>query len=262
MKVLLSNDDGIEAAGLSLLEDVVREFFDNNVRDESNVDIMVVAPDSDKSGSGHSLTLKRPLRLTEHDARHFSVNGTPTDCVMMAVRHIVDEKPDLMLSGVNSDANVAEDLMYSGTVAAAAEACLHGIPAIAMSQGVDKSGCINWDVARTHAPAVLGRIVGKFEFPKGVFLNINFPYGNAGDVKGVRITSQGERAIKDHVIQSIDPRGNPYFWIGPADYRKNDNHSDMATDLWAVHNGYISITPISLNKTDMQSISVLDRLFS
>jgi 5'-nucleotidase len=181
---------------------------------------------------------------------------------MMATRHVIGRKPDLVLSGVNSDANLAEDLTYSGTVAAAIEASLLGIPSVALSQNVGKDGKINWDVARTHAPVVLDAIINKFEFPKGVFLNVNFPSGEAMDVKGVRITSQGTRTIEDRVVQCVDPRGNPYFWIGSADYRKNGNHDDVETDLWAVHNGYISITPITLDMTDRQSVSVLSGLFS
>jgi 5'-nucleotidase len=213
------------------------------------------------SGAGHSLTLKSPLRLTEHDERHFSVSGTPTDSVVMALRYVVSEKPDFVLSGINFDSNLAEDITYSGTVAAAMEACLLGIPSIAFSQKMGRDGGIVWDVAQKFAPMILTTIMQGFSFPKGILLNVNFPSGDIESVKGIKITRQGVRAIEDHVIQSVDPRGDPYFWIGPADYRKNENHVDIETDLGAVHSGYVSITPISLDMTAMESIQQLNGLF-
>ncbi|MDR0695367.1 MAG: 5'/3'-nucleotidase SurE [Holosporales bacterium] len=253
MKILISNDDGIGAPGIKVLEEVAIQFTD---------DVVVVAPDSNMSGAGHSLTLKSPLRLVEHDERHFSVSGTPTDSVVMALRHIVSEKPDFVLSGINFDSNLAEDITYSGTVAAAMEACLLGIPSIAFSQKMRHDGGITWDIAQKFAPIILTTIMQSFSFQKGILLNVNFPSGNVEDVRGIKITRQGVRAIEDHVIQSVDPRGDPYFWIGPADYRKNENHIDMETDLGAVHNGYVSITPISLDMTAMGSIQTLKDLFN
>ena len=203
MKILISNDDGIGSPGISLLEKVAKKFSD---------DVYVFAPETNMSGAGHSLTLTSPLRLREHDERHFSVDGTPTDSVVMALRYLLKEKPDFVFSGVNVDANMADDVTYSGTVAAAIEASLFDIPAIAFSQRLKKDGGIDWDVARTYAPVVLKVIMEKFRFAKGVFLNVNFPSCDVSAVKGVKITSQGTRAIDDHVIQSTDPRGKPYFW--------------------------------------------------
>lgn len=253
MKFLISNDDGIGAPGILLLEEVAKKF---------SSEVYVFAPSSNMSGAGHSLTLKSPLRLKEHDKFHYSVNGTPTDSVVMALRYLMIEKPDFVLSGINFDSNLADDITYSGTVAAVMEACLFDVPAIAFSQKMSKDGMINWDVAKTYAPVVLKVIMDKFRFPKGVFLNVNFPSCDIKDVKGIKITHQGTRIIDDHVIQSIDPRGDPYFWIGPAEYRKNDDNKDLSTDLGAVNSGYVSITPLSIDMTARSEISVLNELFS
>ncbi|MDR2666979.1 MAG: 5'/3'-nucleotidase SurE [Holosporales bacterium] len=253
MRVLLSNDDGVGAPGIVLLEEITKKFTN---------DILVVAPNSNMSGTGHSLTLKSPLRLKELDSTHFSVSGTPTDSVVMAMRYLMKEKPDFVFSGVNYDANLADDITYSGTVAAAMEATLFNVPAIAFSQKINKDGSINWDVARTYAPVILAVVMNKFKFANGVFLNINFPSCAVEEVKGIKVTSQGSRAIEDHVIQSMDPRGTPYFWIGPAEYRKNEDDRDVNTDLGAVHSGYVSITPISLNLTAHSELNALGGLFS
>ncbi len=253
MKILISNDDGIGSPGILLLEEVAKKF---------SSEVYVFAPSSNMSGAGHSLTLKSPLRLKEHDKFHYSVNGTPTDSVVMALRYLMTEKPDFVLSGINFDSNLADDITYSGTVAAVMEACLFDVPAIAFSQKMNKDGSINWEVARTYAPVVLKVIMDKFRFPKGVFLNVNFPSCDVKDVKGIRVTHQGTRIIDDHVIQSIDPRGDPYFWIGPAEYRKNDDNKDLTMDLGAVNSGYVSITPLSIDMTARSEISILNELFS
>ncbi|MDR0942683.1 MAG: 5'/3'-nucleotidase SurE [Holosporales bacterium] len=253
MRILISNDDGIEAKGIKVLEGIARQF--------SN-EVTVVAPDSNMSGAGHSLTLKSPLRLKEIDEAHFAVDGTPTDSVVMALRHIMNEKPDFILSGINGDSNLADDITYSGTVAAAMEACLLGIPAVAFSQETNEDGTINWDIAKTYAPIILKLIMNKFKFVENVLLNINFPPGDVKDVKGIKITSQGTRAIDDCVIQSIDPRGHPYFWMGPADYRKIMNNEDLDTDLGAIHSGYVSITPLSLDMTSRSQMKILNELFA
>lgn len=253
MKILLSNDDGIGAPGILVLEEIAKKFTD---------DVLTIAPAANMSGAGHSLTLKTPLRLKEHDATHFSVNGTPTDSVVMALRYLLKEKPDFVFSGVNFDSNMADDITYSGTVAAAMEAALFGIPAIAFSQRMNKDGSINWDIARTYGPVVLKVIMEHFKFTPGILLNINFPSGDVKDVKGIKVTSQGTRAIDDHVIQSLDPRGDPYYWIGPAEYRRNEDNKDIDMDLGAVHSGYVSITPISLDLTSRTQLKILNELFA
>jgi 5'-nucleotidase len=253
MNVLLSNDDGIGSVGLQILEDAVRNL--------SKYKVTVVAPDSNMSASGHSLTLSNPLRLTKYDSNHFSVNGTPVDCIIMGLEHIVDQRPDFVLSGINCDANLADDVLYSGTVAAAAEASVRGIPSIALSQNIRCGEEINWNVPRKYASLVLDAIMGKFEFPNRVFLNVNFPACDVDDVRGIKVTTYGTRPVYGGVVQSTDPRGKPYFWIGAAEYRRAEDHKDIEADLWAVYNGYVSITPMSLNMTDMKSISNLERLF-
>lgn len=253
MKILISNDDGIETPGILLLEEVAKKF---------SSEVYVFAPATNMSGAGHSLTLKSPLRLREHDKFHYSVNGTPTDSVVMALRYLMTEKPDFVLSGINFDSNLSDDITYSGTVAAATEACLFDVPAIAFSQKMNKDGTINWDVAKTYAPVVLKVIMDKFRFPKGVFLNVNFPACDVKEVKGIKVTHQGTRIIDDHVIQSVDPRGDPYFWIGSAEYRQNDDNKDLTMDLGAVNSGYVSITPLSIDMTARSEISVLNELFS
>ena len=253
MRILLSNDDGIGAPGILLLEDIAREIAE---------EVYVVAPDTNMSGAGHSLTFKTPLRLKEYDDYHFSVNGTPTDSVVMAVRHIMANKPDFMMSGINCDANLAEDITYSGTVAAAMEACLLGIPSIALSQQVFKNGSVNWEVVKKHGPNIIKQIIKNYEMPKEILLNINFPaLERAEDLKGIRVTQQGFRSGEDHVIKSIDPRGNPYFWIGGAEYRRHDTTSDLDTDLGAINNDFISITPISLDLTADKAIAGLKEVF-
>ncbi len=253
MKILLSNDDGIEASGIAILEEIARKISD---------EVYVVAPDSNMSGAGHSLTLKTPLRLRKYDEYHFSVNGTPTDSVVMAVRHIIHEKPKLMLSGINFDSNLAEDITYSGTVAAAMEARLLGVPAIAFSQQISKDGIINWEISKAYGEDILRKVIKLYDMPKNVLLNVNFPaVEQVSDVRGIRITKQGFRGGDDHVIQSVDPRGLPYFWIGAADYRKHDTTSELETDLGAVNNRFISITPISLDFTAKEDIKHLEEVF-
>ncbi len=253
MKILLSNDDGIHADGIKVLEEISKNF--------SN-DITVCAPLENMSGAAHSLTFKTPLRLKVYDDNHYSVNGTPTDSVVMAIRHVMQEKPDLMMSGINFDSNLAEDIGYSGTVSAAMEACLLGIPSIAFSQRTFKDGSINWDISKKYIPIILKDILNKYEFQKHILLNINIPaVENIDDVKGVKITRQGFRAIDDHVIKSLDPRGEPYFWIGAADYRRTDSTKELETDLGATNNGFISITPISLDYTEHSHIKVLEEVF-
>lgn len=254
MRILLSNDDGIGAQGLVVLEEIAKCISD---------DVFVVAPDSNMSGAGHSLTLKTPLRLKEYDDHHFSVNGTPTDSVVMAIRYVMENKPDIMLSGVNFDANLAEDITYSGTVAAAMEARLLGVPAVAFSQKLPNNGEVNWDIARKFGVDIIKTLLASYEFPKDVLLNINFPSVNdISEVNGIKITKQGCRAGEDHVMRSLDPRGTPYFWIGGADYRRHDTTKGLETDLGAVNNNFISITPITLDFTSFIAMKELERVFA
>ncbi|MDE1937981.1 MAG: 5'/3'-nucleotidase SurE, partial [Alphaproteobacteria bacterium] len=206
MRILVTNDDGIHSRGLQVAEAIARTLTD---------DVWVVAPESEQSGSSHSLTLTTPLRLRKIDDRHFSVTGTPTDCVMLASAHLMkDAQPTLVLSGVNRGVNAADDVTYSGTIAGAMEGCALDIPAIALSQAFNfaEKREVQWDCAATHGPGVVRRLL-EIGWPKDVLININFPDCAPDDVAGVDIVAQGKRELQEVVIdRRVDMRGYPYFW--------------------------------------------------
>jgi 5'-nucleotidase len=242
MRILLTNDDGIHAPGLAILESIARRLSD---------DIVIVAPETDQSGVAHSLSLNDPLRLREISPRHFAVRGTPTDCVLMGVRRIMAEaKPDLILSGVNRGQNVAEDVTYSGTIAATMEGTLIGIPSIALSQaysGAEGHKGIRWDCAETHAPSLIERIL-KAGIAPGILVNVNFPGCAPEDVQGIAVTAQGRRDTElMRIEERRDGRGNPYYWL-----MINRGHftPDAGTDIEAIAAKKISITPLRLDLTD------------
>ena len=241
-RILISNDDGINAPGIRVLVEVARQFSD---------DVWIVAPEINNSGAGHSLTLNRPLRTRHLDDRTFAVDGTPTDCVMIAVHHLLkDRAPDLVLSGVNYGANVAEDVTYSGTVAAAMEATLLNIKSIAFSQVCESRDLVRWQTASTWAPKVIRETV-EMTWPAGVLLNVNFPDCPAGDVTGVQVCTQGTRAPGDNVVERIDPRGEPYIWVGAL---RGDDRDVAGTDLAAINERAVAVTPIHLDMTHYQSL--------
>ncbi|MEO1091193.1 MAG: 5'/3'-nucleotidase SurE [Pseudomonadota bacterium] len=235
-RILVTNDDGVHAPGLKVLEHVARGLAD---------DVWTVAPEVNHSGAGHSLTIKRPLRVHELSERRFAVDGTPTDCVLLALQSIVQGDVDLVLSGVNRGGNLGEDVTYSGTVAAAMEATLLDTPAIAMSLCFRNSHPPKWATAEKHAGAVVERLVGA-GWGKGVLMNVNFPDRVAASVQGMRVVRQGRSKLGDHLIERIDPRGEPYVWIGGL---KHGDIDDPATDRGAVRRGYIAVTPIHLDMT-------------
>jgi 5'-nucleotidase len=240
MRILITNDDGIHAAGLRVCEHIARELSD---------DVWVVAPETDQSGKAHSLSLSDPLRLRKISDRHFAVRGTPTDCVIMGVRHILDAKPDLVLSGVNRGANVADDVTYSGTIAAAMEGTLLGIPSVALSQayGWADGAEVPWTTAEAHGPDVIRRLLDA-GIPPGTLVNVNFPVRTAARVAGVAVTSQGARNDATIGVEPrVDGRGNPYFWIS---YRPQSTEPAVGTDLSALAEGMISVTPLRLDLTD------------
>lgn len=240
MRILITNDDGIHAPGLAVMEDIARALTD---------DVWVVAPETDQSGKAHSLTLSDPLRLREIDDRHFALRGTPTDCVIMGVRHILPAKPDLVLSGVNRGANIADDVTYSGTVAGAMEGTILGIPAIAMSQAFNwtEKSETPWETARSLGPDVVRRIL-KAGIPDGILMNVNFPKCPAAEVTGVIVTTQGERnGDLIHVDERMDNRGYPYYWIA---YRPKRLSPADGSDLWALDRNAVSVTPLRLDLTD------------
>jgi 5'-nucleotidase len=242
MRIMITNDDGINAPGLKILEEIAGELSD---------DVWTVAPELDQSGAAHSLTLREPIRLREVGERSFAVRGTPTDCVIMGVRHILKDKwPALVLSGVNRGSNLAEDVTYSGTVAGAMEGALLGIRSIALSQavGAPREGEIKWPTAKAHAPALIRRLL-KTKWPPEVPINVNFPDREAGKVEGVVVTRQGRRD-KDMLIidERRDTWGTPYFWFG---YERRLSKTEKGTDLWAVYSGRISVMPVGLDLTHL-----------
>ncbi|MEW5962759.1 MAG: 5'/3'-nucleotidase SurE [Pseudomonadota bacterium] len=253
MRILVTNDDGINAPGLAVLEEIARLLSD---------DVWVVAPENNQSGASHSLTLHEPLRCEEVGPRRFAVRGTPTDCVIMGVRHILlDDPPALVLSGVNRGANLAEDVTYSGTIAGAIEGTLLGIRSIAMSltTGFDENGRIHWETATTFGPGIVERLLA-VPWEPGVLVNVNFPDLEADAVAGVRVTTQGRR---DQGLLAIDKRidtwGTPYFWFN---FERRKSNPAEGTDLWAIYKGYISLTPLSPNLTHGPGCATLASVFA
>ncbi|MGB1877460.1 MAG: 5'/3'-nucleotidase SurE, partial [Rhodospirillaceae bacterium] len=245
-RILISNDDGINAPGLQVLEKIARTLSD---------DIWVVAPAHEQSGAGHSLTLHHPLRPTQLGEKRFMVDGTPTDCVLVAGQHLMpDRAPDLVLSGINMGANLGEDVHYSGTVAAALEATLQDIPAIAFSQLM--SGSPRWDTAE-HFTADLIRSVCRSGWGRNTLININFPDLPVDEIKGVRLARQGKHKLGDDLVVREDPRGKPYIWIGAP--RISDTR-DEGTDLNVTAAGYVSVTPLCVDLTDHDALSSLKQL--
>lgn len=240
MKILVTNDDGVHAPGLQVAERIAKTL---------SSDIWVIAPETDQSGSAHSLTFSDPLRIREIDAKRFAVRGTPTDCVIMGLKVIIGERPDLVISGVNRGQNIADDITYSGTVAGAIEGTLLGIPSIALSQayGAATRAKPRWDNAEVHAPALISKLL-KSGFGAGTLFNVNFPDCPPDAVTGTAVTRQGRR-VPDwvHVESRRDGRGFPYYWIG---FRGAEMHPAEATDLAAMEENRISITPLKLDLTD------------
>jgi len=243
MRILCTNDDGIHAQGLKIVEQIARVLSD---------DVWIVAPELDQSGVSHSLSLNDPLRLREVGARHFAVRGTPTDCVIMGARHILGGKlPDLVLSGVNKGRNVAEDVVYSGTIAGALEGTILGLPSFALSQefSVESREKPLWDNALQFGPPIIRKVIGA-GVPRNTVINVNFPACPPEQVAGVRVTRQGKRNLGFlKVDQRRDGRGNPYFWIGFERLAQVDVPAE-GTDLWALASRYVSVTPLRLDRTD------------
>ncbi len=249
-RILVTNDDGIHAPGLEVLERVAATLSD---------DIWVVAPESEQSGASHSLTLSDPLRLRQIEERRFAIKGTPTDCVVMALRKVLPELPDLVLSGVNRGQNLCEDVTYSGTIAAAMEGTVFGIPSIALSQsyGLEGSRKLKWHTAEQHAPALIQKLMGN-NWGEGVLININFPDCEPGDVDGTEITVQGRRDQNMLVIdERIDARGRDYYWFGFGSHRSSPA---QGTDLRAVYDRRISVTPLHLDLTQYDAMARLREL--
>ena len=248
LRILLSNDDGINAPGLKALEKIAHELSD---------DVWVVAPETEESGASRKLTLTQPLRLREVSRQKFAVQGTPTDCVLMGVTHVMKGKrPDLVLSGVNRGSNMADDVTYSGTIAAAMEGTGLGIPSIALSQtfGFEEGSHVRWSCAEHHGPWLIRKLL-EVGWPKDVLININFPDIAPQAVERVEVTSQGKRDESlANLIERVDARGNPYFWLG---YKRIRSNPPEGTDLRAIYEGRISVTPLHLNLTEERARKTL-----
>ncbi|MGE5064360.1 MAG: 5'/3'-nucleotidase SurE [Myxococcales bacterium] len=254
MRILITNDDGVNARGLRLLESVAREFSD---------EIWIVAPTEEQSGAGHSLTLTTPVRLRRHDERRFSVTGTPTDAVMLALAHIMkDSPPDVILSGINRGANLAEDVTYSGTVSAAMEGALAGVPSIALSQAYSREGMgdtVPFAAAEAWADRVLGPLL-QFPMEPRTLINVNFPAITAVQVKGIRVCRQGLRDYgRLRIVQRTDPRGYDYYWFGLGPMMHTPGH---LTDLEAITDGYVTVSPLHLDLTHDPSLDALHKRFA
>jgi 5'-nucleotidase len=253
MRILVTNDDGIHAPGLEVCEQIARALSD---------DVWVIAPEYDQSGVSHSLSLNDPLRLREVGEQRYAVKGTPTDCVIMGVRHIMSDKlPDLVLSGVNRGRNAAEDVIYSGTIAAAMEGTVLGIPSVAMSQSYKSFSQQPpyWDTAIRFGPEVINRVLRE-GIPKDVLININFPDCAPDEVAGIAVTAQGRRLQERlHIDARQDGRGIPYFWI--AYIRKPGAELIDGTDISALAQNRIAVTPLKLDLTDEPFMTKLAELF-
>ena len=239
-RILVTNDDGIHAEGIKALENALREVGD----------VFVVAPESEMSGASHSLTLARPLRIRQIDARHWTVDGTPTDCVTLALNRILsaDERPHICASGINHGANLGDDATYSGTVAGALESTILGVPGMAFSLVVNR----NHDF--TAAAKIAGEMVAKAlkeKLPEGTLLNINVP---KGEPKGIRVTKQGFKDARPVISEHTDPRGKLYYWIGEE---RNGFHAEGGTDFEAIDESFVSVTPMRSDLTDHKAIVLL-----
>jgi 5'-nucleotidase len=243
MRILVTNDDGVHAEGLAALERIAGRLSD---------DVWVCAPEYEQSGASRALTLAEPLRVRQLSARKFSTTGTPTDCVMLAVHELVDgARPDLVLSGVNRGANLAEDVTMSGTVAGAIEGMALGIPAVALSQqGFYEPGG-GFEVAEAFGPGVVNRLM-EVGWPADVVININFPARPVDEVEEVEVTRQGFRDVQvRHAEKRTDLRGRDYYWIG---FRQTPSSPPEGTDLRALYEGRISVTPLHIDLTHNRTV--------
>ncbi len=233
MRILVSNDDGYQAPGLLHLVTALSEL----------AEITVVAPDRDRSGASNSLSLKNPLYVTRHDNGVYSVEGTPTDCVHVAITGLLEQEPDMVVSGINAGANLGDDVIYSGTVAAAMEGRFLGLPAIAISQASFHPE--HFDTAARVAVWLVRRLRER-PLPPDTILNVNVPDLPWDRLAGFRATRLGHRHKSEPVIKSIDPRGRPIYWVGPAGPEQD---AGPGTDFHAVRADHVSITPLQVDLT-------------
>lgn len=249
MRILLTNDDGINAPGLQSLERIARALTD---------DVWICAPEYEQSGASRALTLSDPIRVRKLDDRRFAVEGTPTDCVMMAVQQLIDgPAPDLVLSGVNRGQNLAEDVTLSGTVAGAIEGMTHGIPSIALSQTMTffhEEIVAHWETAEAFGPGIIQRLL-EVGWPADVIMNVNFPAVSPEKVAEVEVTRQG---FRDGLLRTMekrtDLRGRDYYWMG---FSAKASEPAVGTDLRAIYEGRISVTPLHIDLTHNETVHAL-----
>ena len=242
MHILLSNDDGYLAPGLEALRRELRDLGD----------ITIVAPDRNRSGASNSLTLDAPLRVEQIRPSVYAVTGTPTDCVHVAITGLLDEEPDMVVAGVNHGANLGDDVLYSGTVAAAIEGRFLGYPAIAVSLVLEEDG--HFETAATLARRLIEPLLGERPLPRNTILNVNVPDRPMHEIRGLRSTRLGFRHKSEPVIKTTDPKDRPIYWIGPAG---PGQASETGTDFEAIAQGYASVTPLHVDLTDHRAVPAI-----
>lgn len=248
LRILVTNDDGIHAPGLKALERVAKSLSD---------DVWTVAPEVEQSATSHSLTTRRPLRLRSFGRRRYSVDGTPTDCVLVAVNKVLAERrPDLVLSGFNHGGNLGEDVTYSGTVAAAMEGATLGIHSIALSQVRPEGKPAKFDSGEAHAAGVIRKLL-EMDWPSDLLMNVNFPI--AKEVSEIRVVRQGRRDNRVGLVEGRDPGGRPYVWIGDF---PDDVTAEKKTDLAAIADGAIAVTPLHLDLTHHGQLRRMAKAFT
>lgn len=250
MKILLTNDDGVQATGLRVLRNIAAKLSD---------DVWVCAPETEQSAASRGVSLHNPVRLKKLEDKIFCVSGTPTDSVIVAMKELFgDGPPDLILSGVNRGQNLAEDVTFSGTIAGALQGMQMGVPSIALSlaKGFQGAGSLPWETAEIHGPELIKRLIDE-GWPQDVVISVNFPDTAPDAVKGVKVTSQGRR---DYQMSGIDkrkhPRGGHYYWLT---YGAGLSNPPEGTDLRAIYDGYISVTPLHTNLTHNDTLTQMNK---
>ena len=247
-RILIVNDDGIHAPGIQLLERLVSAHCQ---------DVWVVAPDEEKSGASHSISMHNPIRQRVLDERHVAIKGSPTDCVLMALQQLMAEKPTLVLAGINRGGNLADEIHYSGTIAAAMEAAFIGIPAIALSQVFPRGAEVPWDTAERFTLVILEQILAR-GIDTGSFINVNFPPVSADAVTGLDITAMGRRPPGAFKTEGrIDNRRVPYFWVH---LEPDEGEGEEGSDLRAMKSHAISVTPLQVDMTNKSMLPALQGL--
>jgi 5'-nucleotidase len=250
MNILVTNDDGVTAPGLLSLAQAMRKIGN----------VTILAPDHNWSASGHVKTMHRPLRVSEIKLEDGSValtsDGAPSDCVALALLGIIPQKIDLVVSGINPRANLGHDVTYSGTVTAAMEAAIWGVPGLAFSLDSPENhlGDIDYNIAGIFAGHIVS-VIGKHHLPSNILLNVNIPFLHKGEIKGIMITRQGLRVYRDRLDKRFDPRGQPYYWIGGD---APTGVPDEGTDFGALDRGYVSVTPLQLDLTAVDTVRIME----